>query len=204
VLDTIATVGSCMPELHERMEDQTLDIIATWKHVTEARSPTLYVTGEPMLEVYAQTLFGGVPKQGHTYIQQWLKGYESFMKPYRKLSLGYMIRSPLLNSTAKLLGRAVHELKQNAMETIGKAPAGLVIPVMTAQRKMAKTTKGYIGLFPGETEPGDSITLFSGAKVPFGLREHSSGFQLLGEAYVHGIMDDETWDPGQCKLISLI
>ncbi len=51
--------------------------------------------------------------------------------------------------------------------------------------------KGYVGLAPNHSLPGDKICLIFGAIVPYVLRAREEGFQLVGEAYVHGIMDGE-------------
>jgi hypothetical protein len=52
--------------------------------------------------------------------------------------------------------------------------------------------KGYVGLGPVTTSPGDMIVVLIGAQVPFILRprgEHR--FFLLGESYCDGVMDGE-------------
>ena len=42
---------------------------------------------------------------------------------------------------------------------------------------------------------GDVVCIFHGAEVPFVLRpEANDRYRLLGEAYVHGIMDGEFMD----------
>ena len=50
-----------------------------------------------------------------------------------------------------------------------------------------------MGLFPRGTQAGDGICVFFGALVPFVVRPHKSSgsYQLIGECYVHGIMDGE-------------
>jgi WD repeat-containing protein 55 len=60
-------------------------------------------------------------------------------------------------------------------------------------RKFGTTSKRYIGLFPRGTRPGDQISVLWGAPVPFVVRPWgtSGSFQLIGECYVHGIMDGE-------------
>ena len=62
-------------------------------------------------------------------------------------------------------------------------------------RKFSTTGKRYMGLFPRGTRAGDEIFVLSvGIFVPFTVRrvEGESGlFQLIGECYVHGIMDGE-------------
>jgi hypothetical protein len=57
--------------------------------------------------------------------------------------------------------------------------------------------KGYIGLAPEFAAPGDTICVILGAIAPYVLRKISDGgFKLVGEAYVHGIMDGEAMDMG--------
>ena len=53
------------------------------------------------------------------------------------------------------------------------------------------TRKGFVGLVPGDAAEGDVICVFIGVKVPFVLREDEDGYQLLGDCYVHGIMEGE-------------
>lgn len=64
------------------------------------------------------------------------------------------------------------------------------------------TEKGYIGWGPKSSEVGDRVGVLLGAEVPFLLRsltqeqpgssgEKQEDFTLVGETYVHGIMDGE-------------
>ena len=60
-------------------------------------------------------------------------------------------------------------------------------------RLLASTDSRRLVLAPASTLPGDQIWVLNGAKFPFVLRELVDGnFQLVGEAYVHGIMHGET------------
>jgi hypothetical protein len=57
--------------------------------------------------------------------------------------------------------------------------------------------KGYVGLAPEHAVPGDILCVIIGAIVPYVLRRvPEGGFELVGEAYVHGIMDGEAMDLG--------
>ncbi len=59
-------------------------------------------------------------------------------------------------------------------------------------RRMFVTEKGYIGIAPWNAELGDLITVLKGGKTPFLLRlPPASGYQLVGESYVYGIMGGE-------------
>jgi hypothetical protein len=60
--------------------------------------------------------------------------------------------------------------------------------------------KGRFGLAPKRTREGDMICILYGCSVPVILREHSTDrdvfYELIGEAYVHGLMDGEAMELG--------
>ena len=60
-------------------------------------------------------------------------------------------------------------------------------------RRLGVTAKRYFGLFPRGAQIGDQVCVFTGACVPFVIRRHETEdkYQLVGECYVHGIMDGE-------------
>lgn len=59
-------------------------------------------------------------------------------------------------------------------------------------RSLVITEKGFYGLAPLLTRPGDITCVFIGVDVPFMLRPHTGGqLRLLGESYVHGIMEGQ-------------
>ncbi len=64
------------------------------------------------------------------------------------------------------------------------------------RRRLGVTTQQYLGLFPRGTKAGDHVCVLIGACVPFVIRWHESkdAYQLIGECYVHGIMDGEVDD----------
>jgi hypothetical protein len=74
-------------------------------------------------------------------------------------------------------------------------------------RRFFVSKKGYLGLAPGKTRPGDLICILFGGQSPFILRKDQeqmihqerlleifggdSMHHLIGESYVHGLMDGE-------------
>jgi hypothetical protein len=62
------------------------------------------------------------------------------------------------------------------------------------------TKRGYIGIGPPDTCASDQIWVFKGGNVPFVMRDAGSEgrknhqLTLVGDAYVHGIMDGEAVD----------
>ncbi|PMD19512.1 HET-domain-containing protein [Hyaloscypha hepaticicola] len=61
-----------------------------------------------------------------------------------------------------------------------------------SNRRPFRSRNGYVGLGPVHMLPGDVLCIVLGAQVPY-ILGHSEAhrYQLLGEAYVHGIMDGE-------------
>ncbi|KAH7381934.1 heterokaryon incompatibility protein-domain-containing protein [Cadophora sp. MPI-SDFR-AT-0126] len=57
-----------------------------------------------------------------------------------------------------------------------------------------KLSNGLLGLASDKTRVGDLVVVFFGGRVPFILRQQGSFYALLGECYVHGIMDGEAID----------
>ncbi|KAI0553521.1 heterokaryon incompatibility protein-domain-containing protein [Xylaria curta] len=58
-------------------------------------------------------------------------------------------------------------------------------------RKLLLTNDGYVGLGPELTEEDDLVCLLSGLVMPIILRPTDRGYQVVGEAYIHGIMFGE-------------
>jgi len=73
--------------------------------------------------------------------------------------------------------------------------------VAYGQWRFARTSKGYVGLVPSSVRVRDCIGLFKGAKVPLVLRKagtKEAGYLLVGECYIHGIMQGEAFNEDKC------
>lgn len=70
-------------------------------------------------------------------------------------------------------------------------------------RRMIRTTQGYIGLAPALARKGDLIALCRGGKVPLVLRDSSSTteqeWSLIGDCYVRGIMNGAAFRAEECR-----
>lgn len=68
-------------------------------------------------------------------------------------------------------------------------------------RRFGVTSQGYMGLFPQTTQMGDHVCVFLGGYIPFVVRRLvGNKFNLVGECYVHGIMDGEVMDMTQLSM----
>ncbi|KAK3207209.1 hypothetical protein GRF29_103g218942 [Pseudopithomyces chartarum] len=58
-------------------------------------------------------------------------------------------------------------------------------------RRFFISKDGYFGLAPSSAREGDLVAVIYGAKVPLVLRRNGSAFEVVGESYVHGLMQGE-------------
>ena len=63
---------------------------------------------------------------------------------------------------------------------------------LTFKRTPFLTDNGYLGMGPRYLQEGDIVVIFLGAGLPHIIREAESGlYELVGEAYVQGVMQGE-------------
>lgn len=67
-------------------------------------------------------------------------------------------------------------------------------------RKFCVTKKRYMGWCPFNTRPGDRICILFGGQTPYVVRKEGKGYRLLGEAYIHGVMDGEVLSMPDIKM----
>ncbi len=60
------------------------------------------------------------------------------------------------------------------------------------ERSMAESASGLMGLVPKSAEKGDRIYALCGGQVLYVLREDAGAHLLIGECYMHGVMDGES------------
>ncbi|OCK72955.1 hypothetical protein K432DRAFT_340879, partial [Lepidopterella palustris CBS 459.81] len=97
-------------------------------------------------------------------------------------------------------------LDQELKKSISAVPVGTLEPGMEKYalgRKFFVTKRGYFGLAPKEAKTGDRITVLFGLDVPLVCRKkEDSGYKVVGESYVHGLMEGELiekWENGQVE-----
>lgn len=63
-----------------------------------------------------------------------------------------------------------------------------------ASRRRGLTKRGYVGQFCADARIGDVICIPAGSAVPFVIRLREKGmYEVIGECYVHGIMQGEAF-----------
>jgi hypothetical protein len=69
-------------------------------------------------------------------------------------------------------------------------------------RRLIVLRNGYIGIAPPRTEAGDLVYVIMGATTPFVMRktETEGVMSMIGECYIHGIMDGEALERADVKV----
>ncbi|KAI4595164.1 hypothetical protein KJ359_007139 [Pestalotiopsis sp. 9143b] len=76
-------------------------------------------------------------------------------------------------------------------------------------RRLARGANGYLCLVPAQAVEGDMVILAKGGKAPLVIRPHDEDagageyWQLVGEAYVQGIMNGEAWNETKCQAFKI-
>ncbi|KAF5602219.1 heterokaryon incompatibility (het-6OR allele) [Fusarium pseudocircinatum] len=139
-----------------------------------------YVTGESLRDVWWRMLVANKTKRFGPVSSDFGSGLLS------KWHIMPILCNWLLSSPAE-------EAKEQLVKIIG-FPCYQAIYSCYTVYQIAKTDKGMIGLVPLLAETGDEIYVLNGGVVPFVLRKGKrllNGFRLVGECYIHGIMNGE-------------
>ncbi|KAJ3542508.1 hypothetical protein NM208_g4060 [Fusarium decemcellulare] len=100
-----------------------------------------------------------------------------------------------VNSSLKGLDLATVDTQM--FTTLGLSDYLFQLQHVARNRRPFVTSIGHLGIGPREMEPGDHLYIFIGAHVPYVLRPNANGsLQIIGEAYMHGVMDGAAMDHG--------
>ncbi|KAF2811771.1 uncharacterized protein BDZ99DRAFT_280498 [Mytilinidion resinicola] len=181
-----------------RVVDQ-IEVFLRWENLAQAgdkNGPTTTRTREEHMAIYWQTLCTGTMPDGYDTTEELFRAWYNSLASVRRLTkmrvntvrrlfrplafMGYMI------STLKLNEKFASELMTHAN-----------------QRRMARTKKGYLCFIPAKSEAGDSVALCKGGRVPLILRKEDLHWKLVGESYIHGLMDGKAFREDACAYISI-
>jgi hypothetical protein len=198
VFDTILNIGhvSHDPILHiDEPQVGNRDLVYYAEIVRSASQTHAYpVPGTSTYDAFFQTLVAG--RDGSGVVSPSQEHSEVFG----------LILDSATGQTLSLSGQTMSIRRQNGYFTLDslrtRKPAKtledlrMALRVALKMRRFAVTSKGYFALVPRCAQIGDTIAVLHRACVPFVLRgkmgnERHNKFELLGEAYVHGIMKGE-------------
>ncbi|KAF4500380.1 Heterokaryon incompatibility 6, OR allele [Fusarium agapanthi] len=198
-------------------EESIYDTLEKWATMVDFSAPYPMVNGKPvsMIDAFWRTLVGNIGLGASSYPvgQDWLYKFAAFtLQAQEELQQRFSSSSdkraavespsltPGIDSVLHLLKD--HHQGEEALDQDG----GLYESTMhhvSWYRRLFLTEGGYLGLAHPSSQPGDEVVLLSGGRVPFVVRRGSAEipecYSIVGEAYVHGIMDGELLGTADAK-----
>ncbi|KAF2970139.1 hypothetical protein GQX73_g3440 [Xylaria multiplex] len=207
IFDTIRSLGSFHPSEADTSYPQT----------DEKSSPrtNAYDTLEAVQEALWRTLVGNTTAQGGPPSAEgsWLicEPRTWFRHVLGVYTNGFGLAEQMTRNRALYLcGYTLQQIVLGSTENPGfrqrlqiKSGSGLYTPSEEqwevfswainnmAWRRLMGTRDGRMGTAPAAAQVGDRIALLLGCSVPMVLREKKDGWVVIGECYVHGVMDGE-------------
>ncbi|KAE9365590.1 HET-domain-containing protein [Stipitochalara longipes BDJ] len=160
------------------------NVFVKWQQVADVQSKRLYFTGETMREAFLQTLSAAEIHDSERVrfeLELWDKGTSS---PFG-----------LIYSTFVFVRNFITDRPFLLFEIQGR---------YALHRRVVRTQNGFLGLASHATEVGDDLMVCKGSTIPLIMRrcgEKEDEFRLIGDAYVHGIMNGEAFDDRKCQEI---
>ncbi|KAE8451541.1 hypothetical protein EG329_003614 [Mollisiaceae sp. DMI_Dod_QoI] len=71
------------------------------------------------------------------------------------------------------------------------------------ERRLVTTDEGSIGMAPYRVQKGDIVCVLVGCNIPMAIRQRGTGYEVIGECYLHGFMGGEALrllEAGKLKL----
>lgn len=195
---------SHMFELFVQCHD-ILEQLKDWEVVARVSSREPYPTGQKRRDAYWHTLcVGRVTSDLKSAYNDPRYKYYFLLRSLRRavrLTIRWFPRS----SKDTWYNRFFYKLFQSSWRFFGMTPTKIQrigFPPksrLSNYRRMVRTKEGYIALVPRETRKGDWIAICKGGNLPLVVRRDGEQWMLLGETYVHGVMNGEAWDERKCK-----
>ncbi|KAK5948640.1 hypothetical protein OHC33_010399, partial [Knufia fluminis] len=100
--------------------------------------------------------------------------------------------SALAPEDFKQVKHAIARAQESDKQAMPASDLITLIPEACKTRRFSVTKdKLYMGVGPDITMPGDKLCVIPGCCAPFVIRPKGKHYQLVGECYVHGVMDGE-------------
>jgi hypothetical protein len=194
IFDAIAILGPVLSTPALDIDDPAhvnKDLMASVKIAKERSS---YPSGCTVFDAYWQTMVAGSDESGNA------KAPPEFSEVFSLVldsstgnmpSLPGQIYSPRRKKGFYTLNSLRYRQPQKTLEELRRS-----FVAAAHNRRFVVTDKGYFALVPRGARIGDSICVLERGHVPFVIRPGGTrdGYEMLGESYVHGIMQGEVME----------
>nr|UMZ45313.1 hypothetical protein [Paramyrothecium sp.] len=122
-----------------------------------------------------------------------------------RLGAGTVLCKLIDNVASRVLSLQTEIQDYDVAQSFAKAILG-----GSTNRRFMRSRNGYIGFAGPQTRPGDHIALFAGGGVPIVIRPKNqllgseTRWEIVGDAYVHGVMFGEAFDEARCETMWIV
>ncbi|KAG7008469.1 hypothetical protein G7Y79_00005g016100 [Physcia stellaris] len=203
VVDYITEVGSPMfwDESRPLSDNDIWERSLEWEAETQRLKVKLqnYPTGEAVDEAYWRTLIGNKTHTDGALPGDFAKSHAAHLETQKAYRQGSSVSNGSGNLPfSRTLASTAASTTFEELENLAR-PFRLGTQVMFWRRRFCITKKGYMGMVPMNAAEGHLISIFLGGSAPFVLKpevrepQHIARvyYQLVGECYLHGIMNGE-------------
>jgi hypothetical protein len=156
-----------------------------------------YPTGEDHMAVYWQTLAAGQMFNTYEETEEEFNNWYQALRVDRSMQNMNLNRIPIISDTLTLTGFFL-----NRAITPSSNFAALTSALFL--RRLARTKNSYLSLVPAAARISDSIAICKGGGRPLVIRPHGDSWGIIGECYVHGIMNGQAYDEAKCRRMRFI
>jgi hypothetical protein len=177
------------------------DLITTmlqWEQVAELESLRPYPNAEDRTTAYWRTLCTNFTPEGD---EMAAKEYERWRWDIHKpgtAELIELVRTQLIEGS--VVDEALYLLRTGGIFQY----LFWQMSKWTVGRRFGMTEKGYFSLVSDQAQVGDSIALCMGGDFPLVVRRRGECWELIGDSYVHGIMDGEGFRADLCDVMDFV
>ncbi|MCJ1250485.1 hypothetical protein MMC30_007713 [Trapelia coarctata] len=174
-----------------------------WRSMAGLLSRSTYITGERLQEAFWKTLIAGWTPGHEVSPERRQKLYRTWLRQTRRQMYLRLLPWPLFEiflclGMAVEMGWRMFRLCCCLLFWTPKEDFGEMMGCF-ANRRLIKTSKGYIGLAYDAVRVGDSIAVCQGGRLPLVVRREWKRWRLMGDCYVHGIMLGEVFAEEKCE-----
>lgn len=201
--------------------EEAVRVLGEWESLCGVPTSTPYpFTSQPAQEVFFQTLHAncypsGSVSQTRTRFELWYSPFlelRSIMATINEMDSfagnESMSEWQKIGAGTKWMGKVIYQSTRFGFKyALATRPSKVQYnaTMVGLGRVMFKTEKGYVGLTERNVKAGDKVALAKGGRMPIVIREvDGQRWEILGDAYVHGIMGGEGWEEARCGEMRIV
>ncbi|KAF7943346.1 hypothetical protein EAE96_011273 [Botrytis aclada] len=166
-----------------------------------------YKNGESVLEALWRTLIGNIANFEPAK-PQFMRHFQAVLDTITLRERGIVFDQHDSSRSQTLASDIVEKLQNDeiSLNLLLSAKAGQSLPYFlelvntVSGRVFFTTSRGYMGFGAPGAKVGDQVCVLGGGWTPFVLRDHKTYFEMIGDSYLHGMMQGETLDLGRPKV----